>query len=188
MSQTYKISMQVKYFKTIDQEFFDEVNQMGKELSPIFGFDFPKLIFKDRVVPVARAIAKAVILDEKRLRTLMKKIYGSEMPDITIFINTTSFSTWNLEKKYISISCFRFGKFFETVCHESNHLMYDLIFKTQKYQDNSTKETVTVLNNILGVEDKGWDKFFEKRKKVLKYYHRSKDFLKTIKYARSICE
>lgn len=180
--------MDVKYSKKIDKNFFNEVNSMGEKLSPIFGFNFPTLTFKERVVPVAKAIAKAVILDESRLKKIIKEIYSIEMPDITIYINTTPFSTWNVEKKYISISCFRFDKFFETVCHESNHLMYDIVFKTQKYQDNNTKETITVLNNILGVEDKGWDKFSKQRKKVLDYYNKSKNFFETIKYARSICE
>lgn len=180
--------MKVKYSKKIDKEVFDEVNKMKKKLSPVFGFNFPKLSFKEKVVPVAKAIAKSVGLEEKKLKKIMKAIYGKDMPDITVYINTTPFSTWNVDKKYISVSCFRFGKFFETVCHESNHFMYDVVFGTKKYQNNEIKETVTVLNNAFGIEDRGsWEKFSKTRKKVFDYYKRTKNFKKTLEYAKNIC-
>ena len=180
--------MKVKYSRKIDKEIFDEVNKMRKKLSPVFGFNFPKVSFRERVVPVAKTIAESVMLEEKRLRGVMKEIFDEDIPDITVYINTTPFSTWNVDKKYISISCFRFGKFFETACHESNHFMYDMVFGTKKYQDTEVKEIITVLNNVFGVEDKGWEKFSEKRKKVLNYYKKTKNFKRAIEYARTICK
>ena len=78
-----------------------------------------------------------------------------------------------------------YDKFFSTVCHESNHLMYDLIFGTKKYEDTEIKETLTVLNNLFGVEDKGWRKFLNQRQNVLNFYNKTKNFEKTIEYARN---
>lgn len=180
--------MEVKYSEEIDKEIFDEVNKMREKLSPVFGFNFPKVRFNEKITPVAKAIAKSVEVDGEKMRKIMKKIYGKDMPEIIIFINTTPFSTWNVDKKYLSISCYRFGKLFETVCHESNHFMYDIVFGTEKYQDNEIKETVTVLNNVFGIEDKGWEKFLKKRKQVFHYYKKTKNFKKAIEYAKTICE
>ena len=64
--------------------------------------------------------------------------------------------------------------------------MYDLIFRTQKYQNTEVKETITILNNLFGIKDLGWNKFSKEREKTLNFYNRTKDFLKTIAYAQKL--
>lgn len=182
--------MKVVYNEKIDKEIFLEVNRMGGKLSPVFGFDFPKLKFDKRLIPIAKttAIVSPDFINEKKIRTLIKRIYNQDLPDLVIYINTTPFSSWNLEKKYLSISYGRNNelKFISAICHEANHLMYDLIFETKKYQDTEIKETITILNECFGLKDPGWNKFSQQRRKVLDFYNRTKDFSKTIAYARSL--
>lgn len=184
--------MKIIYNEKVDKEMFKEVNKTGKQLSPVFGFDFPKLKFDKRLISLAKITAKisSAFVNEKKLEMLIKKIYDKNLPRLTIYINTTPFSSWSLSKskKYLTISYARNNesKFFSAVCHEANHLMYDLTFGTEKYQDTEIKETLTVLNNIFGVEDKGWEKFSEQRKKVMEYYNKTKDFEETINYTRNL--
>jgi len=184
--------MKIIYNKKTDKEMFKEVNKMGKQLSPVFGFDFPKLKFDKRLVSLAKITAKisSVFIDEKKLETLIKKIYNKDLPKLTIYINTTPFSSWGLvkNKKYLTISYGRNNesKFFSAVCHEANHFMYDYCFGTEKYQDTEVKETLTVLNNIFGIKDKGWDKFSKQREKILEFYNKTKDFKETINYTRNL--
>ncbi len=181
--------MKIKYSRKIDREIFNEVNIMGKKLSPIFGFDFPKVKFDKRLIPIAKATIKVAesFIDEKKIREIVKGIYNKDIPDITIYVNTTPFSTWDVKNKWISVSIERVGiKFFNAVCHEINHFMYDYCLNTKKYEDTEIKETLTVLNNIFGIEDKGWKKFSEQRKRVIEYYNKTKDFKKTIHYTRNL--
>lgn len=182
--------MKVAYNEKIDKEIFLEVNKMGKKLSPIFGFDFPKLKFDERLIPLARATAKVSsdFINEKKIKKLINSIYDKDLPALVVYINTTPFSSWNLDRKYLSISYGRNNelKFLSAVCHESNHLMYDLTFETEKYQDTEIKETLTILNELFGLKDPGWSKFSKQREKVLDFYAQTKDFSKTIAYARSL--
>jgi len=182
--------MKVTYSEKTDREMFSEVNRMGKILSPIFGFDFPKMKFDERLIPLARTTARVSsgLINEKKIKTSIKRIYGQDIPDLVVYINTTPFSSWNLDKRYLSISYGRNNelKFNSAVCHEANHLMYDLIFGTEKYQDTEIKETITILDELFGLKDPGWNKFAEQRKKVLDFYDRTKDFPKTIAFARSL--
>lgn len=180
--------MKIKYSQKIDKEIFDEVNIMGKKLSPIFGFNFPKVKFDKRLIPIAKVTIKVAksFIDEKKVREIVRGIYNKDIPDITVYVNTTPFSTWNVKDKWISVSIERIGiKFFNTICHEINHFMYDYSFGTEKYQDTNIKETITVFNNIFGVEDRGFPKFSEQRKRVMKHYNETKDFKKTIEYTRN---
>lgn len=169
---------------------FREVNKMRERLSPVFGFNFPKLKFDKRLIPLAKMAARVSsnFINEKKLKTLIKKIYKKDLPNLVVYINTTPFSSWSLDKKYLSISYGRNNepKFFSTVCHEANHLMYDLAFETKKYQDTEIKETLTILNNPFGLKDLGWDKFSRQRKKTLDFYNRTKDFSKTITYIQKL--
>ena len=181
--------MEIKYSKKIDNEMFIEINKMRKILSPVFGIEFPKVKFDSRLIPIAKMMTEVgkKFLDEKKLKKTIREIYKKELPNLTIYINTTPFSSWNTKGKYLSVSYTRNDcvKFFSTVCHESNHLMYDLIFCTKKYEDTEIKETLTVLNNLFGVEDKGWRKFLNQRQNVLNFYNKTKNFEKTIEYARN---
>jgi hypothetical protein len=167
-----------------------EVSRMGKKLSPVFGFDFPKLKFDKRIIPLAKVTARVSnnFINEKRIKELINNIYNKDLPNLVIYINTTPFSSWNLNKKYLSISYGRNNelKFFSTVCHEANHLMYDSTFRTQKYQDTEVKETITILNDFFGAKDLGWNKFSKQRKKALNFYNRTKDFQKTIAYIQKL--
>lgn len=179
--------MKIKYLQKIDKEIFNEVNEMCPKLSTIMGFKFEKITFDKRLIPIAKATIKVAesFIDEKKVREIIRAIYNKDVPDITIYVNTTPFSTWNVKDKWVSISIERMGiKFFQTVCHEINHFMYDYCFKTEKYQDTEIKETLTVFNNVFGVEDKGWKKFSGQRKRVMEYYNETKDFKKTVEYAR----
>lgn len=182
--------MEIKYSQKIDKEMFEEVNKMGKALTPVFGFKFPKLKFDKRLMPLAKILANIShnFLDEKKLKRLIKKLYGRDLPGLTVYINTTPFSSWNTEKNYLSISYTRNDstKFFSTICHEANHLMYDMVFRTKKYQDTKIKETLTILNNAFGVEDCGWENFSKQRKKVLKFYLRTKNLTKTLEYTKNL--
>ncbi|MDP3882939.1 MAG: hypothetical protein Q8Q48_02700 [Candidatus Staskawiczbacteria bacterium] len=184
--------MKIKYSEKKDKEFFNEVNKMGKQLSPIFGFEFSKIKFDKRTVPIAKIMTKVKIdfINEKKMKEVIKGIYGKEPPELTIYINTTPFSSWSVEEKYITISYTRntFDKFFSTYCHEHNHFMYDVTFGTRKYEDTEIKETLTVLNNAFGVEDKGFPKFSIQRKAVLNFYNKNKDLKKTVEYIKSINE
>jgi len=182
--------MKVIYNEKIDREMFSEVNRIGKVLSPIFGFDFPKQKFDERLIPLARTTARvsSSFINEKKIKTLIKRIYNQDIPDLVVYINTTPFSSWNLDKKYLSISYGRNNelKFNSAVGHEANHLMYDLIFGTEKYQDTEIKETITILNELFGLKDPGWNKFAEQRKRVLDFYSRTEDYPKTIAYTKSL--
>lgn len=182
--------MKVIYNEKIDKEMFREVNRMGKKLSPVFGFDFPKLKLDKRLIPLAKATARVSpnFINEKKLKTLINNIYSKDLPYLVVYINTTPFSSWNLDKKYLSISYGRNNelKFFSTICHEANHLMYDLTFRTRKYQDTEVKETITILNDLFGIKDLGWNKFSEQRKKTLNFYNRTKDFSKTVAYVQKL--
>lgn len=182
--------MKIIYNEKIDKEMFLEVNKMGKKLSSVFGFDFPKLKFDKRLIPLAKITARisCSFINEKKLKTLINSIYNKDLPNLVVYINTTPFSSWNLDKKYLSISYGRNNepKFFSAVCHEASHLMYDLTFKTKKYQDTEVKETITILNNLFELNDPGWNKFSKQRKKILNFYNRTKDFSKTIIYARNL--
>lgn len=178
--------MKIIYNEKIDKKIFREVNEMGEKLSPVFGFDFPRVEFDDKEIPRAKIMANCFssIVDEVKIKRAIKKIYKCDMPDIIIYINSTPFSTWNVKEKWLSISIKRGSIRMEnTICHEANHFMYDYVFETEKYQDTEAKEILTVLNNFYGFEDKGWDKFSKERKKVFKFYKETKDFTKTRDYA-----
>ena len=183
--------MKVKYSEKIDKEMFNEVNKMGEQLSPIFGFEFPKVKFDKRLILIAETTVKVgpTFINENKLKRVIKGIYGKDLPKLTVYINTTPFSSWNAKKRYLLLSYTRNNriKFFSTVCHETNHLMYDLTFGTEKYQDTKVKETLTVLNNVFGVKDKGWQTFSKQRKAVLRFYNKTKSFKKTVEYAKIIC-
>jgi len=180
--------MDIKYSKKIDKEIFKEINRMGRKISPIFGYDFPKVKFDERLIPIAKStvnVAKNYI-NEKKIQNIMKKIYNKKVPDITIYVNTTPFSTWNVEEKWVSVSIFRIGiEFYYTVCHEINHFMYDYVFKTKKYEDTKVKEIITVFNNIFDIKDRGWAKFKEEREKAIKHFKKSNNFRETIKYIKN---
>ncbi len=184
--------MKIRYSEKIDREIFKEVNKMGKKLTLIFGFKFPKVRFDKRVILIAKTMSKVApdFINENKMKNVMKKIYGRNVPEITVYINTTPFSSWGLvkNKKYLTISYGRNNesKFFSAVCHEANHFMYDYCFGTEKYQDTEVKETLTVLNNIFGIKDKGWDKFSKQREKILEFYNKTKDFKETINYTRNL--
>ena len=179
--------MEIKYSEKKDREMFAEINKTRDKLSPIFGFNFPKVKFDKRLIPVAKVMTRVgkTFLNEKKL---IKGIYKKDLPKLAIYINTTPFSSINVEKKYLSLSYTRndHSKFFSTVCHEANHLMYDLTFGTKKYEDTEIKETLTVLNNFFGVKDKGWKKFSKERKQVLNFYKKEKKLEKTVRYAKKI--
>ena len=138
------------------------------------------------MIPIAEVVANVCpnFINEEKLKKTIKGIYGKNLPKITIYINTTPFSSWNVKEKYITLSYK--SNFFSTLCHEANHFMYDLFFGTEKYQDTEIKEILTVLNNFFGVEDKGWQKFYIQRKAVLDFYNKNKDLKKTVEYAKSI--
>ena len=161
-------------------------------MSPIFGFKFPKIKFDKRLIPIAQVMTKvgANFMNDNRLKKLIKGLYGKDLPELKVYINTTPFSSWNAKEKYLYLSYTRNDatKFFSTICHESNHLMYDLTFGTEKYQDTVIKETLTVLNNAFGVEDKGWQNFSQQRKAVLDFYIKNKDLKKTVNFAKDICK
>lgn len=182
--------MRIIYLEEKDKEMFAEVNKMGSKLSPIFGITFPRIKFDKRLVPIAKVMTKVgkTFINEAKLKRVIKSIYKEDLPELVIYINTTPFSSWNAEEKYLSLSYTRNDsvKFFSTVCHEANHLMYDLTFGTEKYQDTKIKETLTVLNNVYGVEDNGWRNFSEGRAKVLDFYKKEKDLEKTVEYAKNI--
>lgn len=182
--------MKIKYSEKIDKEMFAEINKMRNKLSPVFGFDFPKVKFDKRLILIAKVMTKVgkTFLNENKLKKLIKEIYNKDLPKLTIYINTTPFSSWNAQEGYLSLSYTRnnCNKFFSAVCHEANHFMYDLTFGTKKYQDTQIKETITVLNNVFSVEDKGWKKFSKERIKVLAFYKKERNLEKTIKYAKNI--
>lgn len=154
--------MKTFYSEKIDREIFNELNKMRGKLSPVFGFTFPKVKFKKIKVRTRK-------FNERKLREIVMALYCRKMPKIKVYLNTTPFSTWNVKKKYLSVSYKRKGdRLFAAICHEANHFMYDYCFKTKKYEDTEIKETLTVLNNYFGVYDNGWRHFSEKRKKL--YY------------------
>lgn len=169
---------------------FTEVNEMRNKLSPTFGFDFPKIKFDKRLVPIAKIMTKVgqTFLNENKLKKVIKGIYNKDLPKLTIYINTTPFSSWNVKEECLSLSYTRndCNKFFSTVCHELNHFMYDVTFGTKKYEDIKIKEILTVLNNIFGVEDRGWKKFSKERMRVLEFYKKEKNLEKTVQYAKNI--
>lgn len=182
--------MKIKYSEKIDREMFVEINKMRNKLSPIFGFNFPKVKFDRRLIPIAKVMTKVgkTFLNENKLKKVIKGIYNKDLPELTIYINTTPFSSWNVKEKYLSLSHTRndCSKFFSTICHEANHFMYDLTFGTKKYEDTEIKETLTVLNNFFKVGDRGWKKFSKERIKVLDFYKKERNLEKTIKYIENI--
>lgn len=182
--------MDIRYSKKIDKEFFNEINNMGKKLSPIFGFTFPKVKFNKDIVPMAEAMASVgkKFINKNKLKKVIKEIYVQDVPKIIIYINTTPFSTWDEQGKYVNISYNRNTpeKFFSTVCHELNHMMYDKTFGTKKYEYTKIKETITVLNNLFGVKDLGWPKFATARKAVLDFYKKNRNLRETVEYAKKI--
>jgi len=182
--------MKIKYSEKKDREMFAEVNKMRNKLSPIFGFDFPKVEFDKKLIPIAKVMIKVwkTFLNENKLKKVIKGIYNKDLPKLTIYINTTPFSSWNTKERYLSLSYTRnnYNKFFSTLCHESNHFMYDSTFDIKKYEDTEIKEILTVLNNIFGVEDKGWKKFSKKRKRALDFYKKERNLEKTIKYIKNV--
>lgn len=182
--------MEVKYSKKIDRAMFREVNVMGHQLTPIFGFKFQRVTFDKRVIPIAKVTADVVgsFIDENKLNKLIEGIYNKNLPKLTVYINTTPFSSWDTKNKRLLLSYTRndSARFFSTICHESNHLMYDLIFGTKKYQDTKIKETLSVLNNLFDVEDKGWEIFSKQRSLALKFYRKHKDIFKTVEYTREL--
>ncbi len=171
--------MKIKYSKKIDKEVFNEVNKECPRLAPIMGFKFEKIALDDKAIIIAKKIAKSAkyFIDEKKLKETMGSIYGKELPDITVYVNTTPFSTWNIKGKWVSVSYVMAanGRFFYAICHEANHFMYDYCFGIEKYQDTEIKETITVVNNAFGIYDSGWSKFKEQRKRALEIYNKTKD-------------
>ncbi len=152
--------METVYSEKIDKEVHNELKKMGKKLSPVFGFEFPKVKFKKTKIEKKK-------FNEKRVQELMMALYCEKMPKIKVYLNTTPFSTWNVEKGYLSISNDRKGdSFFAAICHEANHFMYDYYFKTKKYEETEIKEIIPVLHNYFGIYDRGWKKFIRKRKKL----------------------
>jgi hypothetical protein len=178
LSPHYFFKMKIKYSKKIDREVFNEVNEMCPRLAPIMGFKFKKITFNNKAVPIAKKIARSAkhSINEKKLREIMKSIFRKELPDITMYINTTPFSTWNVKDKWVSVSYTMAaqGRFFYTICHEANHFMYDYVFNTEKYQDTEIKETITVINNAFGIQDKGWPNFQEQRKRAIEVYDKTR--------------
>lgn len=183
---SFFLYMKIIYSEKIDKEIFKEINKMGDKLSPVFGFKFPKVKFDKREIPKAKIMANCFssVVNENKIKKAIKKIYNCDMPDIIVYVNSTPFSTWNVKEKWLSVSIKRGAIQVEnTICHEANHFMYDYVFKTEKYQDTEIKETLTVLNNFYGFEDKGWNKFSKYREKVFKFYKKTRDFNKTREYA-----
>jgi len=70
--------MKVIYNEKMDKEMFLEVNKMGKKLSPVFGFNFPKLKFDKRLIPLAKVTARVSsnFINGKKLKSLINNIYG----------------------------------------------------------------------------------------------------------------
>lgn len=180
--------MNIHYSIDIDRNIHTEVNTKGKKLSLIFGFAFLPVIFDKEKSQRAAKLAKQVsVFDEKKAQNTIFSIYRKKLPKISLFINTTSFSTWNVHDKYISLSLDRFpNDVLSSFCHEANHFMYDVMYENEKYTDTEIKETVTVLNELFGIKDKGWHVFDEQRHKVLEYAKQTHDCLLAIKYAQQL--
>ena len=181
--------MQILYSQKIDRDIHDEVNNMGPKLGAIFGFSFPTVQFDEKNISRAQKIAKQATtndsLDENKAGEILKKIYGVRLPPITVYINTTPFSTWNIDEHYISISIDRFpDQVFSSFCHEANHYLYDTLYGTKKYQDTEIKETITILNTAFGIKDRGWHALEDARQAVWNKYEETRDFAKAIERAR----
>lgn len=158
--------MRIGYSQVADREVHEEVNTKGRDLSGIFGFHFQNVVFDGKNADMARNMEASV--DVRKANRMMAAIFGNRPPSVRILFNTTPFSTWNTEKKYVSISFQRYpNKVFSSFCHELNHYMYDIIFGTEKYEETEQKETMTVLNELFNVKDYGWKMFDVKRKEVL---------------------
>jgi len=181
--------MDTDYSENIDRQIHDEVNQMGSVLGEQFGFHFPTVTFDQTKADEARRVALQTtsqnLVDLTKARLLLKEVFHRELPGITLYINTTPFSTWNTNAQYISLSIQRFpDRMFESFCHEANHYLYDLTYGAQKYQDTAIKETITVLNTLLGVTDHGWPSLKQKRARLLAEYEKSHSFQAAIDFAR----
>jgi len=181
--------MKIIYSQKIDKRIFKEVNKECPRLSKIFGFEFKKIKFDKRIIPIAKNVAKTskYFVKEKKVKSIMESIFNKKVPvGITVYINTTPFCTWNVREKWISISMRFVGKeFFNKVCHEMNHFMYDYTFKTKKYQNTKIKEIITVVNNAFNVYDKGWNKFHKERKAAFKKYQETKNIEEVVRQIRN---
>ncbi len=166
--------MKILYSEKVDREIHDEVNTKGKDLAAVFGFDFHRVSFDDKKADEAKNIDAAV--DMEKAGGIMRDIFKVHPPQITLYFNTTPFSTWNTKEKYVCISVQRYpDKIFSSVCHELNHYMYDTVFGTEKYEETERKETFTVLNEFYDVKDYGWKVFKEKRDRVLDAFGKGED-------------
>ncbi len=181
--------MNVQYSAEIDKKIHDEVNEMGPKLAATFGFEFPVVQFDDgkkaQATQVAEQATRDNVINETRAAELLKQIFGIDLPAVAVYVNTTPFSTWNTEEQYISLSISRFPeRAFASFCHEANHYLYDTLFSTKKYAETASKETVTVLNTMLGLKDHGWPALQEARKEVLSVYESTHSFSDALAYAR----
>ncbi|MDD2732092.1 MAG: hypothetical protein PHI53_02755 [Candidatus Pacebacteria bacterium] len=182
--------MKIYYSKKIDKEIHKELNRMGEKLSPVFGHKFPKVKFDGQMSIIASKVAKSMPdFNDGEIKRNMKKIFGKEMPEFFVVLNTIPFSTWNVEEKWISISLKDILTFKRTLYHEANHFMYDYTFGTKKYEDTEIKETITVLNNSFkGVKDNdiGWKKFKEQRHKVWEHYSKKHELRSSVEFAQKL--
>lgn len=180
--------MHTEYSEKIDKEIHKEVNREGKRLSKILGFSFEKIIFNTRKKNLAlQKIGELPDDFQKIPKRIAKEIYQKDLPEVTIYINTTPFSTWNTEKKYISLSVDRFpDATLSSFCHEINHYLFDLFFCVAKYEKTETKEILTILNESFGIQDHGWKKFSKEREKALVYFQKNHDIQKTVSFVQRI--
>ena len=182
-----------KYDKKIDIENWERITAKSKKCGGfIFGDSFPTS-YKVTEQSIKKAEEKIPEYDnawekyKEKFYTGMHKIFKKEFPkDVSFYINTSPFSYFNTEKKYISISmsC----KFvIPHVLHEANHYMFkkyyqDKLKETQSHDD--VKEIFSVVNNDVfkPMNDPYWAKYEEKRSRVLKKWTKTQDIDQVIEY------
>ncbi len=182
-----------KYDKKIDIENWERITAKSKKCSGfIFGESFPTS-YKVTEQFVKKAEEKIPEFDnvwekyKEKFYMGMYKIFKKEFPkDVSFYINTSPFSYFNTEKKYISISmsC----KFvIPHILHETNHYMFrkyyqDKIKKTHHNED--VKEIFSVVNDDVfkPMNDPYWKMYEEKRNRVFKKWIKTQDIDKVIEY------
>lgn len=180
--------MYTQYNEKIDKQIHEEVNEEGKRLSKILDFPFEKIFFDIKRKNLALQKIGELPNDFLKIpKRIAKEIYQRKMPKVIIYINTTPFSTWNTEKKYISLSVDRFpDTLLSSFCHEMNHYLFDLFFHVAKYEKTETKEILTILNESFGIHDHGWKKFSKERKETLAYFQKNNDIQKTASFVQKM--
>ncbi len=188
------------YNKKFDEDNWDRLIKNGKK----YGHQFPSsyLISDSDIVRAKERVVEYQLLWDKYddiFRDKIPIIYKHNFPrNCTFFVNTSPYSSFNVEKKYLSISMMREeNRFIPTMIHEASHFLFQKYYIEFCYsigcsyeEIDKIKEFITIITNDVfsPMQDVGWNDHEKYRKEALKIWKDRRNLKDVIQHLKNMLD